>query len=308
MTPSEIRAFVPQSVYLDQKQETACPRFYEDFAILDPSENYAVLASRGLTLKPGYNLHFPQSETDFLERNLLHRDIIAVCAEEGILLVFGDLFSTTGLLPTILPHGASNAIAYAIIHMGEDRICISPSVRSCATMCKDAETVYSQLCETLFLCDTVFKPAPDRDFRLHCAHIAQLSGCRANVLDLPVGHYPLHAGDHARWTAFLLCVFLSLRGDSAAGSQLSMDHADRREFQIRLSHQSEHQRKVPVTNTLYRFLTRPAFSNFVLTDGKDRFVIEAILRRRTSEDTLGAPISAAMQEKLVIEIIFGEAS
>ena len=307
MTPSEIRAYVPSATYLDQKQESACPRFYEDFAILEPGQNYAVLAARGLTLKPGYNIQLPPSELDFLERNLMHAEIIAVKAEEGILLVFTHLFSVAGLLPVILPHGDSNAVAYAVSCLEANKIRLSPAVRASASPSKDAETIYAQLCEALTLCDRVLVPDPDRDFRLHCAHIAHLAGCRANVTDLPIGRYPLHEGDHARWTAFLLCVFLSLRGDSALGSNLTLDHADRQAFQLRLSHQSEHQRKIPVTDTLYHFLTLPAFSNFVLTNGKDRFVIEATLRRHKTDDTLGAPISAEMQEMLVIEILFEEA-
>lgn len=307
MTPSEIRAYVPSAAYLDQKQESACPLFYEDFAMLEPGRSYTVLASRGLTLKPGYGIQLPPSELDFLEQNLGHAQTIAVKAEEGILLVFTDLFSSTGLLPVMLPHGEPDAVAYAVDCLGADKIRLSPATRASASPSKNSETIYVQLCETLTLCDRVLIPDPDRDFRLHCAHVARLAGCRANVIDLPIGRYPLHAGDHARWTAFLLCVFLSLRGDSALGSHLTLDHADRRAFQIRLSHQSEHQRKLPVTDTLYRFLTLPAFSNFVLTNGKDRFVIEAKLRRSTTEDTLGAPIPAEMQEMLVIEILFGKA-
>ncbi len=308
MTPSEIRAYVPNTIFLDQKQEVACPRFYEDFAILAPGQDYSVLASRGLTLKPGCSIQLPSSEIDFLEQNLLHEKVIAVASEEGILLVFTDLFSSTGLLPVILPHGELHAVAYAVASLGMSSLRLSPSILALAIPAKDAETIYAQLSETLSLCDRVLTPDPNRDFRLHCAHAAQLSGCRANVVDLPIGRYPLHAGDHARWTAFLLCVFLSLRGDSATGSTLSLEHADRREFQIRLSHQSEHQRKVPVTDTLYRFLDLPAFSNYRLANGKGRFVIEAKLRRRTTDDTLGASIPAEMQEMLVIEIVFGEAS
>ncbi len=303
MSPSEIRAYVPQATYLEQKQETACPQFYEDLAILEPGQNYSVLASRGLTLKPGYTAKLPLPEIDFLEQNLPHSDIIAVKSEEGILLIFSSLFSTSGLLPVLLPHGDPSAIAYAVICIGENRIRLSPTVYACASSSKEAETIYQRLAQALSLCDRVLNPAPDLDFRLHCAYIAQLSGCKANVTNLPIGHYPLHAGDRSRWTAFLLCTFLSLRGDSAQGSQLCLDGADRREFRMQLSHRSEHQRKTPVTNTLHRFLDLPAFSNYSLTSAKDRFVIEAKLRRHTTDEMLGAPIASWMMETLVIELI-----
>ena len=308
MSPSEIRAYVPTETYRDQKQEAACPRFYEDLAILNPLGGYSILAARGLTLKSGCRIHLPPEEICFLEEGIVHAEMLAVCAEEGIILLFCGLFSATGLLPVMLPHGDLGAVAYALSCMGADKIRCSPAVVSCASHCQEAETVYMQLCETLSLCERVWHPDQDQDFRLHCAHIAQLSGCRANVIDLPIGHYPLHAGDHARWTAFLLCVFLSLRGDSALGSRLALDHADRQAFQIRLSHQSEHQRKTPVSNTLYQFLTLPTFSNYVLRSDGNRLVIEAKLRRKTTDSILEAPISEEMQEMLVIEILFGEAS
>ena len=308
MSPSEIRAYVPTEIYRDQKEEIACPRFYEDFAILDPLGGYSILAARGLTLKSGGQIHLPPEEIGFLEQELPRTEILAVRAEEGILLLFSALFSTTGLLPAILPHGNSAAVAYALTCMGADRIRCSPSVASGASHGQEAETVYLQLTETLSLCERVLRPDQNQDFRLHCAHIAQLSGCRANVVDLPIGHYPLHAGDYARWTAFLLCVFLSLRGDSALGSHLALEHADRRAFQIRLSHQSEHPRKTPVSNTLYHFLTRPAFSGYFLTSDRDRLVIKAKLRRKTTDGILGAPVAEGMAEMLVVEILFGEAS
>ena len=307
MSSSEIRAYVPAESYRDHKEEIACPRFYEDFAILDPLGGYSILAARGLILKSGGQMHLPNEEIGFLEQEIPHAEMLAVCAEEGILLLFSALFSATGLLPVMLPHGNPSAVAYALTCMGTDRIRCSPSVMSRASRCQEAETVYLQLTETLSLCERVLRPDPTQDFRLHCAHIAQLSGCRANVVDLPVGHYPLHAGDHARWTAFLLCVFLSLRGDSALGSHLMLDHADRQAFQIRLSHQSEHPRKTPVSNTLYHFLTLPAFSNYFLTSDGNRFVIEAKLRRKTTDGILGAPVAEGMQEMLVIEIWLGEA-
>lgn len=308
MSTSQIRAYVPQATYLEQKQEACCPVFHEDLAILEPEKGYRVLASRGLTLKAGYRVRIPAGELDFLERNLLHSEIIAVKSEEGILLILSTLFSSSGLLLSILPHGEATAVAYALSCMGDRKIRFSPDAILGASACREADEVYNHLAETLALCDRILALGPDRDFRLHCAHVAQLAGCRANVLELPVGAYPLHATDFARWTTFLLGVFLSLRGDSAKGSQIGLVEADRREFRIRLSHQSEHQRKISVAENLRPLLELSAFSGYTLSAEKDRFIIETKLQRRTVDGFLGAPTAPWMQETLVIEILFGEAS
>ena len=288
MKTQQINAYVPASAYLEGKQESVTPRFYEDFAILDPTQNDSVIAARGLKLKSDRPLRFSLGESDFLETNLLRHAAVAVDTEDGILLVFRHLQSHCGLLAAALPHGSKTAVAYALRCFGNKDVLLSPAVAAQAHPCNEAEEVYLHLAPFFHLCEEVFSPEQNFDFRLHCARVAQLAGCKINVTQLPTGHYPVLSGDLSRWTAFLLCLFLTLRGDSSLGTAFQLEHADRQEFSMKISHQSEYQRKIPITESIYQFLSLPAFSDFRLSRSNHQFSIQAVLRRQHSSHLLRA--------------------
>ena len=304
MNPQQISAYVPQSAYLDGKQEDVYPRFYEDFAILDPCQNYEAIAARGVHLKTNQSPVFSFGEQDFLESHQADSKVIAVDTKDGIMLVFQHLFPHCGLLPVLLPHFDKRAVAYALHTMEHLGILLSPTVLNQVRLHSDTETAYGQLSQSLKLCHDIFYPSQDLDFRLHCAHIAQLAGCKVNVTELPVGQYPILTSDQLRWTAFLLCVFLTVRGDSALGTDLHLAHADRREFCMKLSHSSEYHRKAPITDILYRFLTIPSFSDFRLSRFKNRFSIEGELRRKHSDNLVHNPTNQRTLSILRIELFF----
>ncbi len=288
MKTSQVNAYVPASAYLEGKQETVTPRFYEDFAILNPTKSYSVIASRGLTLKADGSPKLSPTETDFLETHLNRHFAVALDTDDGILLVFHHLHSHCGLLPVALLHDGKAAAAYALQHVYGKDILLSPAVASHARACIQAEEAYAHLTQLLQFCENAFTPPLDFDFRLHCAHVAQLAGCKVNVTDLPTGHYPILQGDFVRWTAFLLCLFLTLRGDSSLGTAFHLEHADYREFTMKISHQSEYERKIPITESIYQFLDLPPFSDFRLSRSGNRFSIQAVLRRQHSAHLLRA--------------------
>ena len=299
----QINAYVSPAAFLDGKQETVFPLFREDLAILDPSDSYAPIAARGLHLKSDTGFRISSDELDFLQSRLPHREMIAIQCEHGVLVVFRHLYASCGLLPAILPHGNPAAVAYALGCMGTRRIELSPAVSALASKTVEADDVYRHLTDLLFLCTEILDPSADLDFRLHCARVAHLAGCKANVIEFPTGSFPIALADLRRWTAFLLCVFLTLRGDSSIGTMLCLDHADLREFSLKLSHQSEYSRKTPVSYTIYRFLSRPAFAEFQLNRHKDRFTLEAKLQRSRPADLLKAPALSPAPLVLRIEIM-----
>ncbi len=302
MKTQQVKSYVPASAYLEGKQESITPRFYEDFAILDPSQKYSVIAARGLTLKSDRSTRFSPGESDFLEAGLPHHFAIAVDTEDGILLVFRHLHPYCGLLAAALPHGSKTAVAYALRCFGDKGVLLSPAVAAQAHPCSEAEEVYPHLAQFLHLCEEVLSPSHNFDFRLHCAHAAQLAGCKINVTQLPTGHYPILTGDLMRWTAFLLCLFLTLRGDSSLGTAFQLEHADRQEFSMKISHRSEYQRKTPITESVYRFLSLPVFSDFRLSRSNDQFSIQAVLRRRHSPHLLRAS-DFALDSVVYIDLI-----
>ena len=303
MKVQQINAYVSPASFLNGKQESVFPKFQEDLAILDPSNGYVPIAARGLFLKSGEEIGISPAELEFLQSRLPHCEMIAIECEHGIIVVFQHLYSTCGLLPAVLPHGSSAAVAYALSCLGSRRIQLSPAVSALAARTAEADDAYHRLTDLLFLCTEIFEPTADLDFRLHCARVAHLAGCKANVTEFPTGSFPIALSDLRRWTAFLLCVFLTLRGDSSIGTALRLDHADLREFSLKLSHQSEYTRKTPVTDTIYRFLSLPAFAEFQFSRQKDRFAIQARLQRSSSAHRLRAPLPSSSLSVLCIEIL-----
>ena len=303
MKTPHLKAYVSPTTYLEGKEESVYPRFREDLALLDPSNGYIPIAARGIVIKVEEALSIPDNERAFLEEHLPSRKTIAIDTAQGIMLVLGQLYPSCGLHLAILPHGSKGAVAYAVGCLGTRRILSSPAVSSLASREEDAEEIYQNLTELIYLCLQILEPTADPDFRLHCAHIAQLAGCRANATALPVGHFPIRSEDLQRWTAFLLCVFLTLRGDSSIGTALRLDHADTREFSMELSHESEYARKTPVSHQIYRFLSLPAFSEFRLIRSGNRFSIEARLQRSHVSKLLRAPLDDLLPMILHIDLL-----
>ena len=301
MNTSQINAYVSPIAYHEGKQESVFPRFHEDLAILDPANEYTPIAARGLTLKPDKKLNIPSEELKFMNTHLHHREMVAIGLEDGILIAFNQLYASVGVIPVILPHGSQNDVAYALGEMGTQRLICSPAVTALAAKHSKAEDVYRHLTDLLFLCREIFSPSSQLDFRLHSARVAHLAGCKANVTEFPVGNFPISHTDLCRWTAFLLCVFLTLRGDSSVGTLLHLEHADLREFSLKLSHQSEYTRKTPISEAILQFLSLPAFGDFRLTRSKNQFTIEAQLQRLHASHLLQSPNSVQMP--LILQIV-----
>lgn len=300
--PSEIKAYVPSAVYRDGKDEQICPRYYEDLAILDPSHGFTALSARGIYLSEGKQPRFSDGEIGFIERNLSH-DALLVRTEDGVLLVLQSLFRSSGLSVAVLPHGAVSTVAHVLKTVFGERLLCSPSVERLPSDQKDFEAVYRHCDAFLQLCDLVLRPTQSTDFRTHCAAVARLAGCKADITALPSGSFPLHESDHFRWVIFLLCTLLSLRGDSALEVKLELIQADRREFHLRLTHCSEHKPKEPVSDAMRRLFDLPAFSDYRLSCSKSILTVETELRRKHSPNLLRSLSSPSRTVILRIEIV-----
>ncbi|MBE6633715.1 MAG: hypothetical protein E7620_05150 [Ruminococcaceae bacterium] len=287
MSIKQIRAFVSEYDLMQGKSELPCPQFTNDLAVIDPSANNTVLASRGLFLKAGSPLRLSKGETDFLISTLAHASVAAVLTRHGVLLAFGQLLQATSLLPVLLLHGDAHAHAEALRLLAEKDILCSPAVIDHARSGGKVYDAYLQITDALSLCNRCFCPSNEDDFRLHCAQIAQLAGCRINVTPLPLGHFPLSRSDRLRWIMFCLCCFLTLRGDSAEGPSFRMESAPHRAFRAVMEHHSEYKRKKPIETTHFGFLSLPCFQNFTLKRRSDGgFEVEALMRRQCNEGIL----------------------
>ena len=280
------------------------PRFYEDLAILSTPPRLTVLACRGISCKAGDPIEIHPDDKLFFEDVFDGSRSVALQTDKGILLLLGDLYPHTETLIGIAPHGDPASVAYALQRLSHPHLLLSPSLSEIASHTEEAEKIHQHLTKTLELCFEILHPSEDSDFRLLCARIASLAGCRINVTDLPVGHYPILAEDLHRWTVFLLCTLLALRGDSAKGASLELERANRPEFRIQLRQQSDYQPQKPVSLKHVPFPKLPAFSDFQLLSVKGGLIAQARLRRTRHELSLSAAFSDVFADWICLEIYF----
>ena len=299
---SEIRAYIPEADCRKGKKETGDVLFYEDFGVLNPA-TYELVVARGLYISAGKEICLTREEQDFLEWNIGSYPAVAVRWKDSVLVFLRGFYSTTGLLPVVLPHGDPGAIAFWLVNVGFPTVrCSLGVVRMSAGQSVGCELL-QRLEGSMSQFKRVFNPPLREDFRFHCALIARLAGFRADVTSLPTGHYPIEEESLGRWTMFLLCTFLSLRGDSS--TKLELSYADRADFHLRLVHLSEYctKRKFSI-KPFYPFAGLSVFSDYRLLPTKNGFVLEAVLHRAHTSDMLSADGADWMELLFSLEIVF----
>jgi len=289
MIHNQIDAYVPEKLLLEGKREMPSMIFEERFAILDAANEGKLLASRGFGERSRSEEALFKNDLPQLLSYLKDHRCVAFMTERGLAVAFGDFLPDLALIPIFLPFGEHAALAWGLRHLEREDLFLEDAVRKIAARPVEYEAVLTQLNREFFFFDRVMRPEREIDFRLHCAHIAQLAGCRADVTEMPIGHYPIGDAELSRWSAFLLCLMLSLRGDSATGPRLSLKAATRRAFCMQMDYFSEHKGARAIKEELYSFLSLPCFSDFSLTGTKQEIRLEAILRRRDSSEVCASP-------------------
>lgn len=275
-----VNSYVPSSFFREGKEALAGRECRESFGIVDISRNDVAVAARGPLLAVGKKLGLSGRERNWMKQMLLSHRCAAVLSGSGVLLAFPDLLQVTGLMPVLLPNGSAEKIASSLRLLSEQlSVCMSPELTATATRGGASEEYCAMLTEQITSCDAILRPQEDVDFRHHCAQIARFAGCRVNVTELPVGPLSLADTDRMRWTAFLLCTFLALRGDSAAGPELQMPDRQN-DFHLRLLHTPERFGSEPLKDARFQYLKLPCFSDFLLEKNGNGWMLEVTLRRK----------------------------
>lgn len=288
MKPSHLNAYVPEAFFSEGKEQMPCPPFMEDFALLDAQNEYRILARRGLFLKVGEALPLSDEERDLLRQTLQKIPTrsercaprIFLRTEEHAVILFTDLFLSCGLLVALLPHEKIGLVSHTIPYLAREGDVLSHALSDLPKGNGIVEECYAALSEQIRRCEEILSPAPDTDFRLHAAHVARLAGCLASVISLPVGSFPLSEVTAMRWSAFLLGLFLLLRGDSATPTKLELTCADTQAFHLRITHAPEAKRKIPLDRQLTEFLSRPCFSEIQLSKADGKLILLTALSRK----------------------------
>jgi hypothetical protein len=283
MKSQNIHAYVPEEFLLRNKEELPCHRFREDLAIVSYADDCKILTCRGPSLHTGSCLAISENEKRIIDLAISTEKTAAVLADGKLLLVFTELFAKTGLLCVSFPHGNATTLAKSLLASEVQGVLCSDALLTLAASGVKCENTITELIEEFYLFRRILIANPNTEFRLHNARIAEIAGCRVDVRTLPIGVFPIDWIDFSKWTAFLLCAFLALRGDSALDTQIHLNDATRREFSLQVSHISEHPQKTPIEDERFAFLRLPCFSGYHLSKTKNGFVLDTALCRQKQE-------------------------
>lgn len=304
MNRPNVENYVPIEDFYREKQMPAGDGFCDRFAILEWDGAFRIVASRGEELSQGAVLPVdPEEDLGLLRQMLSDGKRVIVQTAVGAAILFGDLYEG-GMIPALFPSGNSEDLATACGLLGRKELVLSYGFEKAAR--KGSEThsrAVFDLCrglsETLNRCDRLFSSKEPYDFRLHCAEVAAFAGCRVNVGELPMGDFPICEADRRRWTLFLLCLFLSLRGASAEGTNFRMEQTERQTLTTGMEYRSNRDsRKTDAER--FAFLDHPAFDGVELERTNDGYRLAVTLKRQEPSGVLRA---ISISDRLVFALI-----
>ena len=213
--PLFVTGYLPELDLLREKRESGVRQMREDCAVLSVEQGFRPIAYRLAgqkdSQKPSAWLVADGDKRALLQRSLqTTTDLLLLAGEDDCVLLFCGLLEASGTVFSVRAPFSAVEILRALRLCG--RICTpigsSPTcdVRNAAL----SDELLSWLEEILFYTDRIFG---DRSL---CAMtrsllISEFLGCRTDRFALPSAPLPISPLDDLRLTAFLLCVFLSLR-------------------------------------------------------------------------------------------------
>ena len=271
----EIQNYLPFRRQQRSKQESSCPLFYGDFALIN--SRFEVLASRGVHMPEGKRVSLSGVGHRFLSMHLTDRTRVATRDRSGIRIFSGELLPL-GVTAVITPHGNLFRIATAMCYLSEHgEMLVSPQTRkvanapapepdhgaeedadfdgsdlSCEAECMAAENELLQL-------DAVLRPGRETTLADYCRCVADYAGSR---IDLTCADDILLSACGRRQgflTAFLLCALLTARKTVASDAEVAVSAGQNRLcVSVRM--------RFPSPNpTPLRFLQSPIFESVSAT-------------------------------------------
>lgn len=276
---SQVRAYVPELLMTEGKDQPHMRVCREECALLDPANKYRVLAGRGIDLKIGEPFApfaaLPASERDFMERALARTNRVLVNGKRGPLLIFGDLLPYSGLLFVVAPHFDERTLRrglYWTAHAGFTAEI--PIFEESLPLQREDEEVCRALEEMFYYLDRIFSDLPTPGLWTRTQLIANFAGCLLDQVQLPPEMPDIPRGERLRLTAFLLCAFFTMRRHSeivdVEGGAASDAFRYRMEFEGLEGFD-------PSASEDYAFLHHGPFSRFLFARDGDRFAIEGHL-------------------------------
>lgn len=278
---SEIRSYIPEAFFLDQKDKQHMRICREDLVLVDPADGYRVVAGRGKESLAGEPfaplVRLSKSERNFLKQSLGRRMRLLLQGKNEPILVFSDLLEASGLLLVICPRYDTENLQRGLALLQKGEFVSSNGSGAGAPSPRNGDAaVCSYLQELFYYLDRIFSVSEELRPWTTAALIANLAGCRADFAAMPTEAVALMPTDRLRLLAFLLCLFLSMREDAISATATG----EISELSISLS-------ASPLLPTgkasacSYRFLQLPAFRDISLSLCNGGWALEASFCKKT---------------------------
>lgn len=306
-----IRSYLPEIDLLKDKHGVGARILHEDCVVLDVQNGYRVIACRGEGLEIG--AHFPSlcglsdSDMSFWEAALCRHRRVLFNTTRGAALCFSELAENAGVLIVLLLHLSATDFLSALRSAEHNDIAVSPSLLSQPLPSAGYSFETREILDELFFYMDRILANRDIGIMTRSLLIANFTGCQIDSSPLPVEHPPLSRTDEVRLTAFLFCVFLSLRSKNGNITATGVTHGDStKAFRYRISvttaSNGTSSAKKKAANPLeLPFLTLPAFCDFSATVSENGIVLHAALPIKQT-DTLVLHSAISPRGYLCIEL------
>ena len=301
---SEIRSYIPEAFFLDQKDEDHMRVCREDLVLVDPADGYRVVVGRGKEILAGEPfaplVRLSRSERQFLEQSLGRKMRLLLQGKNEPILVFADLLEASGLLLVICPRFDTENLKRGLALLGKSEFISSNRSEAGAPSPRNGDAaVCKYLQELFYYLDRIFSVSEELRLWTTAALIANLAGCHANFAAMPTEAVTPLPMDRLRLLAFLLCLFLSMREEAISATATG----EVSELSISLS-------ASPLLPTgkasacNYRFLQLPAFRDISISLRNGGWVLEASFCKKTEH----APVRAKDSLPICLVAFFQYAS
>lgn len=274
----QIRNYVPETLFQDGKQQRTVRIPYAAFAMVSLYEPNRVLASGGDFFSVGNPISdiLMPSEWQFVLANRGNAHVLAFLCGEHICFAFGGL-GTVGFLPVLVWKESPGAVLSAWDRAVGEELLRSPGLQTVRKKPEPSVKLCAAIAECYQRSTHLFRPGTKADLRSICVGAAIFTGCRVETMDLPRVPMNVLPSELLRWTAFLLCLFLNLRGSAPVGPSCRL-LGESEEISLEMCHTPAADASRPSGQLL--FLSHPAFeTGFSLESIANSYRMEVSLLR-----------------------------
>ncbi len=205
-----VSGYVPESFFLEGKDRPGCRVLHDDCAVVEASEGLRILASRGFGADAGASLasllHLTAAQCARLSQFSESKEHCCLMdVGDASVFFFSAWYAPCRLLLAVRVHAEAREVR-RVLAAAEERagVPLFDTEKDHAT-----PTLLLQLAEIFYYTDHILTPT--QSLWTHCRTVANFVGCRVEDLHLPLRTEALSADDFHRLTAFLCCLFLTLR-------------------------------------------------------------------------------------------------